>query len=391
MAQDCLMHTYARLPVSFEKGSGAWLWDAGGRRYLDGVSGVGVCGLGHAHPALAAALCEQAGRLWHSSNLYGIAHQEALAARLCELAGMARVFFCNSGAEANEAALKLARLHARGRGVDEPAVVVMEGSFHGRTLATLSASGSRKVQAGFEPLVRGFKRVPYDDLDAVRRVAAHGPEVVAVLVEPVLGEGGVVVPSPGYLRGLREICDAQGWLLMLDEVQTGMCRTGRWFACQHEDVRPDVLTLAKGLGNGFPVGACLARGAAAELMQPGHHGSTFGGNPLACRVGLAVVEALAAAGLPARAAAAGTRLRAGLEAALAGHPRLRAVRGLGMMVGIELDAPCGDLPARALGQGVLVNCTAGNVLRLLPPLVLEDDEVDELVRRVAAVLDGWEG
>ncbi len=391
MAQDCLMHTYARLPVSFEKGSGAWLWDAGGRRYLDGVSGVGVCGLGHAHPALAAALCEQAGRLWHSSNLYGIAHQEALAARLCELAGMARVFFCNSGAEANEAALKLARLHARGRGVDEPAVVVMEGSFHGRTLATLSASGSRKVQAGFEPLVRGFKRVPYDDLDAVRRVAAHGPEVVAVLVEPVLGEGGVVVPSPGYLRGLREICDAQGWLLMLDEVQTGMCRTGRWFACQHEDVRPDVLTLAKGLGNGFPVGACLARGAAAELMQPGHHGSTFGGNPLACRVGLAVVEALAAAGLPARAAAAGARLRAGLEAALAGHPRLRAVRGLGMMVGIELDAPCGDLPARALGQGVLVNCTAGNVLRLLPPLVLEDDEVDELVRRVAAVLDGWEG
>jgi len=381
-----LMQTYSRLPVTFQRGEGVWLWDDAGTRYLDAVAGVAVCGLGHAHPDITRVICEQAGTLTHTSNLFRIANQEALADRLAALSGMERVFFCNSGAEANEAAIKIARRYASERGVSKPGIIVMEGSFHGRTLATLSATGNRKVRAGFEPLVQGFNRVPYNDVEAVRKVAANDPGVVAVLVEPVLGEGGIVIPAPGYLPALRQLCDENGWLLMLDEIQTGMARTGRWFACQHEQVLPDVMTLAKGIGNGFPLGACLARGAAAEVLQPGSHGSTFGGNPLGCRVGLAVIEALEQAGLPQRAQVVGARLLEGLRRELDGFACVREVRGHGMMLGIELDRPCKELAAEALHHGIVINVTADSVVRLLPPLILTDAEADEVVTRTVTTI-----
>ncbi len=377
------MNTYARLPVTFDRGEGAWLWDLDGSRYLDAVSGIAVCGLGHAHPAVTEALCGQAGRLVHTSNLYGVANQEALATRLTQLSGMDNVFFCNSGAEANEAAIKLARLYGHHKGVVQPAVIVMENSFHGRTLATLSATGNRKVQAGFEPLVKGFVRVPYEDLEAVRTVARHTPEVVAVLVEPVQGEGGVRIPGEDYLQGLRAICDENGWLLMLDEVQTGMGRTGTMFAFQQSGIMPDVITLAKALGNGVPIGACLARGAAAEQFKPGNHGSTFGGNPLACAAALAVINTLEREALPARAAELGRRMVAGFREMLGDHPFVVDVRGHGLMIGIELDRPCGGLVGRALGKGLLINVTAERVIRLLPPLILTDAEVDKLVEQLS--------
>jgi acetylornithine aminotransferase len=380
------MQTYSRLPVTFQRGEGAWLWDDAGTQYLDAVAGVAVCGLGHAHPAITKAICEQAGTLTHTSNLFRIASQDALADRLAGLSGMERVFFCNSGAEANEAAIKIARRYAHERGVSKPGIIVMEGSFHGRTLATLSATGNRKVRAGFEPLVQGFNRVPYNDIDAVRKVAANDPGVVAVLVEPVLGEGGVVIPDPGYLPSLRQLCDDNGWLLMVDEIQTGMARTGRWFACQHESVLPDVMTLAKGLGNGFPLGACLARGAAAEVLQPGSHGSTFGGNPLGCRVGLTVIEALEQAGMPQRAQDTGARLLEGLRQGLGRLACIRELRGYGMMFGIELDRPCRELATAGLQHGIVINVTADNVVRLLPPLVLTDAEADEVVVRTVATI-----
>lgn len=380
------MNTYARLPVAFSHGEGAWLWDQEGRRYLDAVAGIAVCNLGHAHPAVARALSEQAGRLVHTSNLYRVGLQECLAERLVALAGMDRAFFCNSGAEANEAAIKLARLHGRRRGVDVPAIVVMEGSFHGRTLATLSATGSRKVQAGFEPLVQGFVRVPYNDTEAVAAVARNRPEVVAVLVEPILGEGGVVIPDEGYLEALRKLCDAHDWLLILDEVQTGMGRTGRWLAHQHEGVAPDAVTLAKALGNGVPIGALLARGPAAELMQPGSHGSTFGGNPLAAAAALAVLETMAGEDLPARAARMGEHLAEALASALEGMPCVREIRNRGLMLGIELDRPCGALVPRALEQGLLVNVTAERVIRLLPPLVIDEAQAGQIAATVGALV-----
>ena len=367
---DSLMRTYARQPITFDRGEGVWLWDQEGRRYLDAVAGIAVCGLGHAHPAVTKALCDQAGRLVHTSNLYRIAAQEELADTLRRVSGMSRAFFCNSGAEANEAAIKLARLHGHGLQVDVPVVVVMEGSFHGRTLATLSATANRKVQVGFEPLVQGFLRVPYDDLEALERVARERKDVAAVLVEPVQGEGGVIVPGAGYLAGVRRICDAQGWLMMLDEIQTGIGRTGRWFAHQHDGVLPDVMTLAKGLGNGVPIGACLARGAAAELMGPGSHGSTFGGNPLACRAALAVLETVESERLAERAEDTGAYLRERLAGALQGLECVRAVRGRGLMIGVELARPCGDLVAQARERGLLINVTAERVVRLLPPLIL---------------------
>ena len=367
---DSLMRTYARQPVTFDRGEGVWLWDQEGRRYLDAVAGIAVCGLGHAHPAVTKALCDQAGRLVHTSNLYRIAAGEELADTLRRVSGMSRAFFCNSGAEANEAAIKLARLHGHGLQVDVPVVVVMEGSFHGRTLATLSATANRKVQAGFEPLVQGFLRVPYDDLEALERVARERKDVVAVLVEPVQGEGGVIVPRAGYLAGVRRVCDAHGWLMMLDEIQTGLGRTGRWFAHQHDGVLPDVMTLAKGLGNGVPIGACLARGAAAELMGPGSHGSTFGGNPLACRAALAVLETVESERLAERAEDTGAYLRERLAGALQGLECVRAVRGRGLMIGVELARPCGDLVAQARERGLLINVTAERVVRLLPPLIL---------------------
>jgi acetylornithine aminotransferase len=380
------MATYSRLPVTFEKGEGVWLWDTDGKKYLDALSGVAVCSLGHAHPTIAEAICKQASTLVHTSNIYGIANQQALGEALTALSGMERVFFGNSGAEANEAAIKLARLHGHARGITEPTIIVMENSFHGRTMATLTATGNRKVQAGFEPLVRGFTRVPYGDLDAIRHVAASANNIAAILVEPVQGEGGVNVPGAGYLAGIREICDRQGWLMMVDEIQTGMSRTGSWFAFQQEGILPDVMTLAKALGNGMPIGACLASGPASDLFGPGSHGSTFGGNPLACAAALAVVGTMREQDLPEKAIRLGDRIANGLGAALDGIDAVREIRHKGCMIGIELDRPCGELVSKGLEAGLLINVTAGNVIRLLPPLVMNNEEADALVKGLAATV-----
>jgi acetylornithine/N-succinyldiaminopimelate aminotransferase len=380
---DPLMATYKRLPVTFVRGEGAWLWDTDGRRYLDALSGIAVCGLGHAHPAVREALCEQAGLLIHTSNLYQIAEQQALGEVLTAYSGMDRVFFANSGAEANEAAIKLARLHAHRKGVKEPGILVMEGSFHGRTLATLSATGNRKVQAGFEPLVQGFVRVPYDDMAAVETAAANRQNIAAILVEPIQGEGGINIPAAGYLPRLRALCDAHGWLLMLDEIQTGMGRTGLPFAHQHSGIQPDVMTLAKGLANGVPIGACLARGAAADVFGPGTHGSTFGGNPLACRAARTVIETLSREGLAGRAAAMGEDLLEGFRRRLEGRPEVVDIRGRGLMLGIELDRPCADLVPQGLAAGLLINVTAERVIRLLPPLILDEAQAELLLDGVA--------
>ncbi|MDH4149724.1 MAG: acetylornithine transaminase [Betaproteobacteria bacterium] len=381
-----VMNTYGRLPVTFERGEGVWLWDTEGKRYLDALAGVAVCGLGHAHPRFTAALQAQIGKLVHTSNIYGIALQEQLADRLAALSGMDNVFFCNSGCEANEAAIKLARLYGHQKGIEAPAIVVMEHAFHGRTMATLSATGSRKVQAGFEPLVSGFVRVPYDDLEAVRRVAENNRSVVAVLVELVQGEGGVNICHDGYLRGLREICDANGWLLMLDEVQTGIGRTGKWFAFQHSGVKPDVMPLAKGLGNGVPIGACLAAGAAAQLFKPGHHGSTFGGNPLACAAALATLAIIEDDKLMQNAVMIGDFIRAQIGEKLAGLSGVREIRGIGMMTGIELDKPCKGIVEKALHAGLLINVTADNVIRLVPPLIYTREDAQHLVDNLVPLI-----
>ncbi|MCP5152040.1 MAG: acetylornithine transaminase [Chromatiales bacterium] len=384
-----LMQTYGRAAVEFTHGEGVWLYDTDGRRYLDALAGIAVCGLGHAHPAVTRAVSEQAGRLVHTSNLYNIRRQSELAAHLTRLSGMENVFFCNSGAEANEAAIKVARAHGHAKGIDVPEIVVVEGSFHGRTLATLSATGNRKVHAGFEPLVQGFVRVPYGDLDAIESASRNRPGVVAVLVEPVLGEGGVIVPPDEYLTGLRALCDRNGWLLMLDEVQSGMGRTGRWFAFQHTGIQPDVMTLAKALGNGVPIGACLARGEAAKALKPGMHGSTFGGNPLACAAAIAVIETMERDGLVEHAHKMGERLRAGLARALAGLNCVVDIRGKGLMIGIELDRGCGELVGKAMEKGLLMNVTADRVIRLLPPLVIDEAEVDQVVETLSELVKAW--
>ncbi|MBZ0091865.1 MAG: acetylornithine transaminase [Sulfuricellaceae bacterium] len=384
-----LMNTYNRLPVTFERGEGCWLWDEQGNKYFDALGGIAVSGLGHAHPRLVRAICEQAGKLIHTSNVYHIANQERLADRLAQLSGMDRVFFCNSGCEANEAAIKLARLYGHNKGVENPVIVVMEKAFHGRTMATLTATGNRKVQAGFEPLVSGFLRVPYNDIAAVAQVAEHNPNVVAVMVEPVQGEGGIQTPDAAYLQGLRELCDRQGWLLMLDEVQTGIGRTGAWFAFQHAGIVPDVMALAKGLGSGVPIGACLAKGAAAEVFKPGNHGSTFGGNPLACAAALATLAVIEEDGLVPRAAELGEFLRSGLHQALGGTAGYVEVRGLGLMVGIQLDRPCGDLVKMALERGLLINVTADKVVRLLPPLIMQRDEAQHLIDALALLIKAF--
>ncbi|MGE0372221.1 MAG: aspartate aminotransferase family protein [Gammaproteobacteria bacterium] len=380
------MSTYSRLPVTFERGEGAWLWDTRGDKYLDALSGIAVCGLGHAHPAVSAALCAQANRLIHTSNLYGVALQEQLADELTGVAGMDRAFFCNSGAESVEAAIKLARLYGHQRQIAQPAIIVAERSFHGRTLATLSATGNRKVQAGFEPLVQGFIRVPYNDVEALHAVARNSPQVVAVLIEPIQGEGGIIIPDDDYLKQVRELCDRHGWLMMLDEIQTGMGRTGRWFAYQHHDFHPDVISVAKGLANGVPIGACLARGAAAEVYQPGNHGSTFGGNPLACSAALAVLATIKAERLTERAAVLGQRVLAGLKAALAGCALVAEIRGRGLMIGVELTRSSPHLPAIGLERGILFSVQSEKVIRLLPPLIISDAEADEIATRIGALV-----
>ena len=381
------MTTYARMPITFERGEGAWLWSSDGRRYLDAISGIAVCNLGHAHPGVARAVCEQAATLVHTSNLYGIALQENLATELCGLAGMDNVFFGNSGAEANEAALKLARKYGHGKGFANPKIIVMENSFHGRTLFTLSATGNAKVQESFEPLVDSFIRVPYGDAAAV--AAIQNGDVAAILVEPVQGEGGVRVPPDDYLPALRRICDTRGWLLMLDEVQCGMARTGQWFAFQHTGILPDVMTLAKALGNGVPIGACLARGAAAQVLTAGKHASTFGGNPLACRAALAVLATVREQDLVARAGQLGRMLLEEYRAGLAGNPRVLEVRGKGLMIGIELDTPCAELTTRALEQDLLINVTADRVIRLLPPLILSDEEARQLIDGIVKLVNDF--
>ncbi|MFZ0106954.1 MAG: acetylornithine transaminase [Thiobacillus sp.] len=381
-----LMNTYARQPVAFVRGEGAYLWDEAGKRYLDAVAGVAVNGLGHAHPKLVKAIADQAATLIHSSNLYRVLRQEELADKLCAISGMDRVFFCNSGCEANEAAIKLARLYGHNKGIEVPTIIVMEKSFHGRTMATLTATGSRKIQAGFEPLLSGFARVPFNDLDAIRHVAEHNKSVVAVLVEVVQGEGGINVLPSEFLVELRQICDTHGWLLMLDEVQTGIGRTGTWFGFQHSGVIPDVMALAKGLGSGVPIGACLARGAAAEVFKPGNHGSTFGGNPLACAAALATLQAIEEENLLENSRVRGEAIRNGLRQALDGVHGVVDIRGEGMMIGIELDRPCAELVAVGRDAGVLINVTADTVVRLVPPLIYGQAEVDALVAAVSGII-----
>jgi acetylornithine aminotransferase len=381
-----VMPTYARLPVAFVRGEGAWLWDEAGRKYLDALAGIAVSGLGHGHPRLVRAIADQAAKVIHTSNLYEIPAQTALADRICGLAGMDEVFFCNSGSEANETAIKLARLYGHQNGVQSAGVIVMEHAWHGRTLATLSATGSRKAQAGFEPLVPGFVRVPYNDEHAVRQAGDANRNIVAVLVEVLQGEGGIYVADPDYVRFLRRICDERNWLLMIDEVQSGLGRTGKWFAFQHAGIAPDVITLAKGIASGVPLGACVAARRAAGVFKPGTHGSTFGGGPLACAAALATFDAIAEEGLLDRATLVGEGIRAGFRDALAGASGVVDIRGMGLMIGIELDRPCGDLVKRALAAGLLINVTADRVIRLLPPLVFTDADARALVDGLAPVI-----
>lgn len=386
-----LMNTYGRQPVTFEKGVGVWLYDQQGNQYLDALSGVAVNGLGHAHPKFVAAIQAQVARLVHVSNIYQIAEQARLADKLAEISGMDKVFFCNSGCEANEAAIKLARLYGHNKGIENPEIIVMERAFHGRTMATLSATGNRKTQAGFEPLVSGFVRVPYDDLDAIKQVAKRKNNVVAILVEPVQGEGGIHIPADmkAYFQGLREVCDENGWLLMLDEVQSGVGRTGTWFAFQHTGILPDVMTLAKGLGSGVPIGACLAKGVAADTFTPGKHGSTFGGNPLATAAGIATLNIIAEEKLRENAEAIGGFLNAQFKEAFVGNKHIVNIRNAGLMVGIELDVPCSDLVKLALEQKLLINVTAEKVIRLLPPLVINKQEAQELVNRLVPIVKAF--
>ena len=383
-----LMKTYSPQPVAFARGEGAWLWDTEGRRYLDALAGIAVSGLGHAHPALTKAIAEQAGRLIHTSNLFRVAEQERLAEKVCALAGMDNAFFCNSGAEANECAIKIARLHGHQRGIENPSIVVMEKAWHGRTLATLSATGSRKAQAGFEPLMGGFLRVPYNDIGAIERLSEH-PSVVAVLLEVLQGEGGIHVADREYLRKLRELCDRRQWLLMIDEVQSGIGRTGKWFAHQWSDIVPDVMPLAKGLGSGVPIGACLARGVAAQVFKPGNHGTTFGGGPLVSVAALTTLEAIEKEGLLANAARQGEAIMQGLAREFSGVAGVKEIRGKGLMIGVELDRPCGDLVRRGLEAGIVINVTADKVIRLLPPLVFGDAESKELVARLAPLVKAF--
>lgn len=381
-----LMAAYGRLPVTMTKGEGARVWDDTGREYLDALSGIAVTALGHANPAISQAIAAQAQSLMHVSNLFHIPQQEALGEQLCRIADMDKAFFCNSGAEANEACIKIARLHGHARKIGTPTIIVTDTAFHGRTMATIAATGNAKIKTGFGPMLQGFHVVPFGDAQAVKDVAALRQDIVAVMVEPIQGEGGINIPEPGYLQDLRKICDDNDWLLICDEIQSGMGRTGKWFAHQHEGIKPDVISVAKALGNGMPIGACLARGAASELIQPGSHGTTFGGNPIACQVGLTVIQELESRGLVQRAGELGERMRDNFKNTLHNQPGIKDIRGSGMMMGIELDIPCTTLVAKALSAGILLNVTAGNVVRLLPPYILTDEQADDMVRRVSDLI-----
>ena len=380
-----VMNTYGRLPIALSHGRGCWVWDTQGRKYLDGLGGIAVNTLGHAHPKLVPALQEQIAKLIHSSNYYEVPLQEQLAAKLCELSGLDSVFFCSTGLEANEGAIKIARKYGHDRGIERPEIIVYEKAFHGRSIATLSATGNEKVQKGFEPLVEGFVRVPLNDLAAVEKVATTNPNVVAVFLEVIQGEGGINQTRAAYLQGLRKLCDAKGWLLMLDEVQCGLGRTGKWFAHQWAGIKPDVMPLAKGLGSGVPIGAIVVGPKAKDVLGPGNHGTTFGGNPLAMRAGVETLRIMEEDGVMANAAAVGQLLREALEAGLAGEVANGGVvefRGQGLMIGIELDRPCGVLLGRAAEAGLMISVTADRVVRLLPPLILTADEA----RQIAAIL-----
>lgn len=381
-----VMNTYARLPVTFSHGQGCRITDTEGKEYLDALSGIAVSTLGHAHPKLVAAIAAQAGRMLHTSNLYRIREQELLADKLAELAGMQEVFFSNSGTEANEAAIKLARFYGHKKGIETPTIIVMEKAFHGRTLAALSATGNRKAQAGFEPLVSGFIRVPYDDLEAIKSVAEHHNNVVAVMLEIIQGEGGLHLASLEYQKGLRQLCDERGWLLICDEVQCGMARTGKWFGYQHAGIQPDIATLAKGLASGVPMGACLAGGKAAGLFGPGNHGSTFGGNPLACTAALTTIETIEQDALMANAEWVGALIRRLAAESLSGVAGVVDIRGHGLMIGIELDRPCGELVGKALAAGLLINVTADKVIRFLPSLIFSENDARELVDRITPLI-----
>ena len=382
-----LMNTYSRLPVTFARGEGVWLWDDQGKKYLDALAGIAVCGIGHSHPKLVKAISEQAGTLIHTSNLYHIDKQDKLAKKLAILSGLNKSFFCNSGAEANEAAIKLARLYGHNRGIDQPTIIVMENSFHGRTMATLTASGNRKVQAGFEPLLTGFARVPFNDLDAIAQVSVHNKNVVAILVEPYQGEGGVNVPQANYLKGLRQICDENSWLLMLDEVQCGIGRSGKWFAFQNSEIVPDVITLAKSLGSGVPIGACIAGNVAGDIFKPGSHASTFGGNPLACTAAITTLDIIEEENLMCNALEQGNFIRKNIQKKLGNLSHVTQIRGHGLMIGIELTKPCGELVTKALEQGLLLNVTSDKVVRLLPPLVIKQNESEQIINMVSTLIE----
>jgi acetylornithine aminotransferase len=384
---DAIMPTYGRQDISFVKGDGAWLTDTNGNRYLDALAGIAVVGLGHANPEVTKTISEQSNTLLHTSNLYRVPKQEELAEKLQRVSGMDNMFFGNSGAEANECAIKIARLYGNKKEIETPTIIVADSSFHGRTLATLTATGNRKVHAGFEPLVKGFVRVPYDDVAAVRQIAEHNKEVVAVMVEPIQGEGGIQVPDQNYLASLREVCDENNWLLILDEIQTGNGRTGQYFCYQSSGIKPDVVTLAKGLGNGIPIGVCLARGKAATVLGPGNHGSTFGGNPLSCAVAITVVDQIEKLGLARRAGELGDRMMGAFRQRLGDLNSVKDIRGMGLMIGIELNSPCGDLVAKALEKGILINVAADKVIRLLPPLTITDEEAEQICDIVCELVE----
>lgn len=384
-----VMPTYGRTDVQFVRGEGVWLIDHQGERYLDGLSGLGVVALGHANPVVAKALADQSGQLLHTSNLYRIPAQEHLAERLAKLSGMENMFFGNSGAEACECAIKIARMFGHQKGFSDPTIIVMDSAFHGRTMATLTATGNRKVHAGFEPLVSGFLRVPFNDVDSIEKIANTSNQVTAIFVEPIQGEGGIQVPDADYLPKLRAICDANDWLLIVDEVQSGNARTGQYFCYQHSDILPDLVTTAKGLGNGVPIGVCLARGAAAHLFKPGNHGSTFGGNPLSCAAANAVLDEFERLEIINHAAQMGEYLQNQFRERLAGENAVKDIRGKGLMLGIELNTPCTELIQRAFERHLLINVTAEKVIRMLPPLIINREEADQLCDTVCDLIRGF--